>query len=123
MPTRAPRPCRRNGCSALVIARDGWCDEHRKETQKDYNENYRPSHHKLYRTQRWRDLRDTQLYAEPHCMECGAPATVAHHVVEHFGDPRLFYDGDNLMSLCYRCHARVHSRGTDGGGGGSNVPE
>jgi len=35
-----------------------------------------------------------------------APATVVDHIEPHKGDEELFYDINNLQSLCKSCHDR-----------------
>jgi len=37
-------------------------------------------------------------------MNRQTPATVADHIIPHTGDSNLFWDVDNLQSLCDRCH-------------------
>jgi 5-methylcytosine-specific restriction enzyme A len=54
-------------------------------------------------------MRARQLSKHPLCDMCRqqgriTPATVADHIVPHHGDPRLFYDPNNLQSLCASCH-------------------
>lgn len=60
---------------------------------------------KLYSTSRWQAMRSTQLARSPLCTQCGDIATVADHIRPHRGDKALFYNSDNLQSLCWRCHA------------------
>lgn len=66
-------------------------------------------HQQLYNTKQWKLNRTRQLSKEPRCVMCLAmnrqtPATVADHVIPHTGDANLFWDVDNLQSLCDRCH-------------------
>jgi 5-methylcytosine-specific restriction enzyme A len=54
-------------------------------------------------------MRARQLAKHPLCDMCRqqgriTPATVADHIVPHHGDPKLFYDPNNLQSLCATCH-------------------
>jgi 5-methylcytosine-specific restriction protein A len=67
--------------------------------------------HKLYKTARWRRLRDQQLTAHPLCQRCQdkgkvVPATVVHHINRHHGDPALFYTGP-FASSCAPCHDSI----------------
>lgn len=60
-------------------------------------------------------MRESQLNAEPLCRFCldaedVVVATVADHVVPHRGDEGLFYDPDNLQSLCAACHNSTKQR-------------
>lgn len=64
----------------------------------------------LYRLKAWRVLRAEQLRLEPLCRKCAArgihtPANTADHVVPHKGNMDLFYDQNNLQSLCPTCHS------------------
>jgi 5-methylcytosine-specific restriction protein A len=61
-----------------------------------------------YGTARWQSLRAAQLQREPLCRRCKdkgliVPATVAHHVERHQGDPFKFWEGE-LASSCQPCH-------------------
>lgn len=63
----------------------------------------------LYNTRRWHRLRTAQLRDEPLCRYCKAlgkvtPAIIADHIKPHKGDEELFFDSDNLQSLCKLCH-------------------
>lgn len=86
------------------------CDEHKKQANHEYNANRRPDFHKLYSSQAWRNLRDAQLAKMPLCTQCGRLAELAHHVTEHYGNPELFFDENNLESLCRTCHEYYHRR-------------
>ncbi|WP_455275120.1 HNH endonuclease [Ralstonia thomasii] len=64
---------------------------------------------RLYGTKRWFRLRHRQLSLHPLCALCEklgkvTPATIADHVTRHRGDETLFFDANNLQSLCKRCH-------------------
>ena len=43
----------------------------------------------------------------PVCMQQGilSAATETDHIVAHKGDKALFFDGNNLWTLCKTCHA------------------
>lgn len=85
----------------------------------------------LYNTKRWYRLRYHQLRKEPLCVFCErlgkvTPATIADHVRPHRGDEALFFDGDNLQSLCKPCHdgakQQLEKSGTLRGCGVDGVP-
>lgn len=66
---------------------------------------YRP----WYWTPEWKRLRRAQLEKQPFCRRpChGASlvvATVVNHRTPHKGDRTLFFDPDNLESVCSPCH-------------------
>jgi 5-methylcytosine-specific restriction protein A len=63
------------------------------------------AYHAWYRTKGWLTLRAAQLKREPFCRECSkagrrTSATTADHIEPHRGDRRLFFDRNNLQSLC-----------------------
>ncbi len=63
----------------------------------------------LYNTKRWYRLRHRQLSKQPLCEMCEklgkvCAATIADHITPHRGDEDLFFDEDNLQSLCKPCH-------------------
>ncbi len=66
---------------------------------------------KWYYTQRWLSLRAALFGRQPLCQHCLeqmphriTAAEVAHHIRAHNGDEALFYDPNNLASLCTPCH-------------------
>ncbi|OOL15993.1 HNH endonuclease [Ochrobactrum sp. P6BS-III] len=70
---------------------------------------------RLYRTARWQRLRERQLTAHPLCAYCMqqedvTAATICDHIIAHKGDEDLFWDADNLQSLCKPCHDRIKQR-------------
>lgn len=67
----------------------------------------------LYKRVGWERLRRDQLESNPFCCFCaestplGEMPTVAEvvdHKTPHKGDERLFFDPNNLQSLCKLCH-------------------
>ncbi|TGN80501.1 HNH endonuclease [Bradyrhizobium yuanmingense] len=69
----------------------------------------------LYSSRQWKQLRRHQLAFEPLCRFCldsdvVEAATVVDHVKPHKGDEALFYDADNLQSLCKPCHDGTKQR-------------
>lgn len=86
---------------------------------------------KLYDRAAWKRLRLEQLREEPFCAFCAragrlSPATVVDHVVPHRGDERLFFDPQNLQSLCKSCHDAIKQRleksGYEAGGDINGIP-
>lgn len=64
---------------------------------------------RLYDSRQWRRLRRNHLSRNPVCVMCERegilkPASVADHIVPYKGDETLFWDADNLQSLCARHH-------------------
>jgi 5-methylcytosine-specific restriction endonuclease McrA len=94
-----------------VRGKAGFCDKHRKRQHRAYNLTRDKNVQRLYSSRRWHTLRDSHLGAQPFCANCGAIAEVAHHSIEHGGDPFQFFDASVLVSLCNRCHEQQHRRG------------
>ena len=118
MPSRPLRPCSYPGCPELVKA--GYCDAH-KRTQPDY---HIPEHQRMYNSARWKRMRKAQLTREPWCKGCleqgvCTVATDVDHITPHRGSERLFYDAENLQSLCRSCHSRKTAEEVFGKGGGA----
>jgi len=71
-----------------------------------------------YKLGRWVRLRQVQLIKQPLCEECKrqtprriTAAGVVHHIIPHRGNADLFWDGDNLESVCKQCHdSSIQSR-------------
>lgn len=69
----------------------------------------------LYKRSRWLKMREQHLMQSPlcvYCLEVGdvEPATICDHRTPHRGSEDLFWDTDNLMSLCKPCHDRIKQR-------------
>lgn len=67
---------------------------------------------KWYGTARWQQMRVHQLSSEPLCRFCldaerVTEAEVVDHIKRHSGSPELFWDVENLQSLCAQCHDRT----------------
>lgn len=84
------------------------------------NNMYNQARRKIYDSERWRRLREWKLINNPLCELClkdgnTVPAEDIHHIVSFMEvddineRKRLAYDYDNLMSLCKRCHQRIHN--------------
>jgi len=61
----------------------------------------------LYATNTWRRLRRRHIEAHPLCQVCLESeivevATVVHHQNRHDGDPAIFFNPDELVSVCRR---------------------
>lgn len=70
---------------------------------------------KLYSTKQWYRLRHHQLQKEPCCEYCDkqgyvTAATIVDHIVPHKGNEALFFDPDNLQSLCKEHHDNTKQR-------------
>lgn len=69
---------------------------------------------KLYKTKRWKALRLHILNRDfGLCQECKRRKLIrkgntVHHIVEAREDPKLFWDEDNLETICPSCHNKEH---------------
>lgn len=69
MPRKPKRPCSYPGCPRLVEGQ--YCDEHKKLTDKQYNQYGRDDFTKyFYKTPEWLYARKKQLEQHPFCEEC-----------------------------------------------------
>ena len=112
MPRAFVNACLVAGCSHPVRAR-GRCATHSQQRERQRsNVDVR----RWYRTARWTRLRRVVLIDEPLCAVCLAErhvraSTDVHHKVRHGGAPELFWDRDNLTSLCHAHHSAATERG------------
>lgn len=63
----------------------------------------------MYKTARWRALRNYQLSIEPLCRFClitedVTAADTVDHIKPHKGDVSMFFEPTNLQSLCKHHH-------------------
>ena len=123
MPNKPKRLCKHPGCNQLIDTT--YCSTHQQlhiQKRRDYDINSRQSYHDWYSCKRWRLLRMHWLKCNPLCVECSknhrlVPATVVDHIVPHKGKQSMFYDTNNLQSLCKQCHDIKTAR--DNGGFGN----
>ena len=46
----------------------------------------------------------------PRCESCGAETQVGHHWIEKSRSNKLRHDMRNIVSLCHKCHFRIHNK-------------
>ncbi len=122
MPSSAPKPCKQNGCRALLLA-GAYCDQHAKVKQKQSDQHRATSTQRGY-GYRWQQTSKGFLRSHPlcQCPECDngrvriTPATVVDHIIPHRGDMKLFWDRDNWQSMAKECHDKKTA--TEDGGFG-----
>ncbi len=112
-----PRPCNFNGCPNLCRDGSGWCAKHKaygeqkaKDNQRAYQKRRGSAASRGYGGE-WRRVRLEQLKKQPLCEECLQVerieiATTVHHI-DH--DQRN-NNPSNLMSMCRKCHEKIHGR-------------
>ena len=104
------------GC---IIDNKGFCQEHKHlqqvkvETAKPFSTATRSSP-ELYATTRWKKIRKLVLTRDKHqCIKCGSTIKLSiHHVIPHKGSLELFYNVDNLITLCKTCHNAITGKHT-----------
>lgn len=107
-----------------------FCEKHKGAARK---ERWRKSANERGYGYKWQKLRDWFIGRHPLCEECLkhhriTQATDVDHIIPHKGNPKLFWDVNNLQALCHACHSRK-TAAEDGGfgnsrrnGGGSSSP-
>lgn len=117
MPRLAGRPCRHPGCTALVRGRDvRYCPEHLALHRAEQDAKRGTPAERGYGP-RWQAIRKRFLQDYPRCAHCGAPSTVAHHIVRKRDGGSDDYS--NLLALCHSCHSRLHAKTGESFGGHS----
>jgi 5-methylcytosine-specific restriction endonuclease McrA len=71
---------------------------------------HRPSARARGYDRRWQAARVAWLAEHPTCAQCGAPATEVHHRQPHRGNPAIFWDRQNWLSLCKSHHSAATAR-------------
>jgi 5-methylcytosine-specific restriction protein A len=116
MPTFPSGPCRWRGCPQRA-QRDGLCEEHRRQRNREYNLQRKAdpnSNSDFYRSPEWRALRKAYIQANPCCEVCRengrevVATTVDHRVPIRQGGASL--EWSNLQAMCTSCHSRKSAR-------------
>ena len=108
--------CMKSGCNRTAVPGKDFCEKHilmqeQKDKRKIFTKRGKSGqYHYLYESAEWRKRRAIFLKKYPRCFICGAPATIADHIIPHRGDLTLFYDDNNLQPMCQRCHSRKTMR-------------
>lgn len=94
---------------------------YKPKSNKHYSENKNNTEQykqrqKIYKSKKWIDLRNAKLISTPVCEVCNENlAEDVHHIKSFMStdDPlerlTLAYDPMNLMSICKKCHGKLHS--------------
>ena len=102
MPTRVGRPCRAQGCPAIVHE-GAWCPEHKPKDAP------RPAPSSRGYDKRWQKIRLAYLARYPLCVQCEKEGRVtAATEVDHIRPLALggTNDAHNLQPLCKSCHSK-----------------
>ncbi len=101
--------CKKAGCGRTCAQNKNYCSLHSDLENKQKIFTYREkskAYHNLYETYRWKTFSKDFLKSHPFCYICGAKSQVVDHIVPHRGDLSLFYDVNNVQTLCASCHSR-----------------
>ena len=88
MPKKPDKPCSYPGCPNLVPAGQSFCKEHMKQMNQRYERYGRDREAKRKYGRQWERIRKPLSEGGTH-------------------------DEDNLMSLCKRCHSKIHAERGD----------
>src|ERR1700677_5238812 len=122
---RAKRPCKKQGCPALV-GDEGYCSAHIKNNSRtqaqrvyDHNRDRTDEVRKMYHTKRWQVFRTWMLSRNPYCqfidalgIQCRSAAVEVHHLISPREKDDLFCEATNVVCVCKRHHPK--SQGHDG---------
>lgn len=61
----------------------------------------------LYKDSEWVKYSHKYLGINTKCYCCGNPSQAVDHLKAHKGDKTLFWQLDNMLPLCHRCHNTV----------------
>jgi 5-methylcytosine-specific restriction enzyme A len=113
MPYKPKHPCKVSFCKELVPSGEHYCSFHRKALSRSY-EIHQRDHvvARLYHTKQWKALRVNHLRSNPFCVQCSSTRQLeVDHIIEHAGNPDLFFDETNLQTLCKSCHSTKTLKG------------
>lgn len=72
----------------------------------------------IYKSKRWKDKTKVIKRRDNfECRECArfgrkTDAVLVHHIFPTSEYPELFFENENLISLCFKCHELMHDRAT-----------
>lgn len=78
-------------------------------TKLDHRSEEAARYRRMYKTARWRRIRERQLMEQPLCQWClesevVTVATEVHHAIPHRGSEDIFWNGP-FVSTCKPCHS------------------
>ena len=106
-------------CNLMALPNHNYCQKHLEESnqrRQQWLEEHKPfenakrANTELYNTARWRRLRKAKLELNPACELCGSQSNLQiHHKRPPRGDEVLFFNLDNLQTICINCHRKITS--------------
>ena len=125
MPTKPPVGCDWPGCRGYAVPHSSYCAVHKEKARQEHNRYDRGRYERRrairehYDNPTWRfNLEPAMRIRDPYCKlmiteDCkrhekpgigGNPTEVIDHIIDHKGDPKLFFDPKNLQGACKACH-------------------
>lgn len=109
MPRKPKKPCSYPGCCKLT--HDRYCEEHTKQSNKNYERFERPYNSSEKYGKHWRAIRSRYIKLHPLCEDClefgytpiGKSEEVHHIKPLSKGGTNEY---SNLRALCKSCHSR-----------------
>ena len=113
MPKNFKRPCKFGGCPRLTEKKSGYCEEHEKIAQKNYEKFSRGYKGSERYGGRWKKIRDNYIKKNPLCEKCFSEGKLTLGKLVHH--KKSISEGGtneekNLMTLCVSCHEKIHRR-------------
>lgn len=92
-------------CSELAVF-GSYCALHQKaQTPRKAFSTAKRSSEGFYNTTRWKTLRKKHLEKQCFCVHCGSEIDLTvDHIQNADGNEELFFNPDNLQTLCAICH-------------------
>lgn len=114
MPRFPKHPCSYPGCPNLTD--DRYCDKHKSLMVNSYERYGRDKTTKRKYGHSWSKIRKAYVSVHPFCEECFkkgiiVPVDEVHHILPLAEGGS--HNEDNLISLCKKCHAKIHGERGD----------
>ena len=89
------KKCAYPGCNKIIPKGNKHCKIHIKTD--------------IYHNAEWKRIRDLKLFIFDQCEKCGSKEDLqVHHITPLSVDKKLLTDWLNLMTLCKKCHYKIH---------------
>ena len=100
--------CSYPSCNNLIDKNERYCKTHQIPKKTAPFQNAVRTNENLYSTAKWRRLKRQILKENPYCSRCGIgekdSVLEVHHIIPPRGAEDLFFDENNLISICQQCH-------------------
>lgn len=86
----------------------------KKSNDKNRNTEKRKLRMKVYQSEKWKDIKNAHLMQYPICQICEKELAEDVHHIQSFMtnsgiDIEKAFDPSNLLSVCKKCHGKIHS--------------